>query len=171
MMKKANKDRLFEDLIAKNEDRIYRICRSYLTSKSDIPDLYQEILLAIWKSIDRFRHEAAWSTYIYRIAVNTAIKFTKKADNIREQALPDIEVEDNPQKTEYLEKERTLNAMHACIQMLNDSDKLLITLVLEDLSYKEIAEILGSSTNLVGVRIKRVKGRILKLMENHYESI
>ncbi|MFU8862022.1 MAG: RNA polymerase sigma factor [Cyclonatronaceae bacterium] len=170
-MKKACKDRLFEELIAKNEDRIYRICRSYLTSKSDIPDLYQEILLEIWKSIDRFRHEAAWSTYIYRIALNTAIKFTKKAEKNREQALPVIEIEDNSQKSEDLEKEQTLHVMHSCIQMLSDSDKLLITLVLEDLSYKEIAEILDCSTNLIGVRIKRVKGRLLKLMENHYESI
>ena len=77
-MKKTEKDRLFEDLITENEDRIYRICRSYLKSKTDIPDLYQEILLEIWKSIDRFKHESAWSTYIYRIALNTAIKFTKK---------------------------------------------------------------------------------------------
>ena len=85
--------------------------------------------------------------------------------------MAEIEVEDSSPKDEYLEKEKTLNAMHSCIQKLHDSDKLLITLVLEDLSYKEIADILNSNTNLIGVRINRVKKQILKLMETHYGSI
>lgn len=170
-MKKAEKERLFEDLIQKNEDRIYRICRSYLKNREEIPDLYQEILIQIWKSIDRFRSESTWSTYLYRIALNTAIKFKRKSSKNKEYARVDIVVEDSSTQSNKVDKEKRLNAMHACIQMLNDGDKLLITLVLEDLTYKEIAEILDSNTNLIGVRINRVKKRIMKLMEKHYETV
>lgn len=170
-MKKAEKERLFEDLIQSNEDRIYRICRSYLKNREDIPDLYQEILIQIWKSIDRFRNESTWSTYIYRIALNTAIKFQRKNSNDRKYIRSDLEAEENSNNKDYIYKEKRLNAMHACIQMLSDGDKLLITLVLEDLTYKEIADILDSNTNLIGVRINRVKKRIMKLMEKHYENV
>ena len=171
-MRIADKEQLFEDLIQKNEDRIYRICHSYLHKREDIPDLYQEILIQIWKSIDRFRSDSTWGTYIFRIALNTAIKFQQRDCKSKEFSRPDIVIEDTSNRdSEFNEKERRLNSMHACIQMLNDGDKLLITLVLEDLSYKEIADILNSNTNLIGVRINRVKKRIMKLMEKHYGSI
>jgi len=170
-MKKAEKEQMFEDLIQQNEDRIYRICRSYLQNKEDIPDLYQEILIQIWKSIERFRNESTWSTYIYRITINTAIKFNRKLDNKKEYARGNLEVADQPKIEEKDAKRERLDAMHSCIQELNDGDKLLIGLVLEDLSYKEIAEILDSNTNSIGVRINRAKKRIMKLMEKHYGTV
>ena len=169
-MEKTYKDILFDRLIDENRGRIYRICYSFLNNREDVADLYQEILTEIWKSLDRFRHDSTWSTYIYRITVNNAIKFKTKAAKDRE-ILKESDLSKIPRNDEMEEvqqKEYRLNQMHRCIQMLKDSDRLLISLVLEDLSYKEIAEILDSNTNLIGVRINRIKKRIIKLMEKHY---
>lgn len=171
-MGKTDKEKLFDRLVGENKGRIYRICYSFLNNKEDVADLYQEILIGIWNSLSRFRHESSWSTYIYRIAVNTAIKFkTKSADNLvilMESGLSEIPHKED--MDEVQQKESRLKQMHQCIQMLKASDRLLILLVLEDLSYKEIADILDCSINLVGVRINRIKKRITKLMEKHYES-
>ncbi len=169
-MRKTDKEILFDQLIEENKGRIYRICYSFLSNREDVADLYQEILTEIWKSLDRFRHNSSWSTYIYRITVNNAIKFkAKSAKNreiLKEEGLSEIPY--NSELNEVQEKDQMLNQMHRCIQMLKDADRLLISLVLEDLSYKEIARILNSNTNLVGVRINRIKKRITKLMEKHY---
>lgn len=172
-MGKTEKEILFDRLVNENKDRIYRICYSFLNNKEDIADLYQEILIGIWKSLSRFRHESSWSTYIYRIAVNTAIKFKSKTVNKPEMLMKSglSELPDSEEKEEIHQIESRLEQMHRCIKMLKDSDRLLITLVLEDLSYKEIAKILDSNTNLVGVKINRIKKRISKLMEKHYESL
>ncbi|MEX0661666.1 MAG: RNA polymerase sigma factor [Balneolaceae bacterium] len=169
-MEKTDKEILFDRLIDENRGRIYRICYSFLNNREDVADLFQEILSEIWKSIDRFRHGSTWSTYIYRITVNNAIKFKTKAAKNREISKESglSEIPYNDEMEEVQQKESRLNQMHRCIQMLKDSDRLLISLVLEDLSYKEIAEILDSNANLVGVRINRIKKRIIKLMEKHY---
>lgn len=167
-MYKKEKERLFEELIDQNRSRIYRICRSYLRNQNDISDLYQEILIGIWKAIDRFREESSWNTYIYRIAVNTAIKYQIESKKRKEHPTILREIPAEPTSNGYREKEEMLNKMDHCIQMLKDTDRMLILLVLEDLSYKEIAEILESNINLVGVQINRVKKRMIKLMEEHY---
>lgn len=169
-MKKTDKELLFDRLIDENKGRIYRICYSFLSNREDVADLYQEILTEIWKSLDRFRHNSSWSTYIYRITVNNAIKFkaksTKNQEIFKEEGLTEIPYSSEIKKVQ--KKDQMLNQMHRCIQMLKSADRLLISLVLEDLSYKEIAEILNSNTNLIGVRINRIKKRITKLMEKHY---
>lgn len=162
-----DKEQLFKELIATSKNSIYRICYSFLDDPEDIKDLRQEIFIELWKSMDRFKGESSWNTYIYRIAVNTSIRFKttlgkrKSVETPIKQSVIKM-AEDQSEK----EKEERLNLLQQSIKKLPDNDRMLISLVLEDLSYKEIAEVLNMNIGNVGVRIGRVKKKLKELMEN-----
>jgi RNA polymerase sigma factor (sigma-70 family) len=161
---------MFSDLVRQNQAAIYRICRAYLYDRSHAEDLYQEILLQIWNSLSNYKGTAQVSTWIYRIAVNTAITYNIRNKKTHLEPLPDSFniAEDNPGHDH--EKESQLSRLTWAISQLEEKDRLIISLVLEDLSYKEIAEITGSNTNNIGVRITRIKTRIMKLMTNQIDN-
>jgi len=156
----------FNELVAAHHASIYRICRAYLYDVSHADDLYQEILFQIWKSLKNFKGNSSIGTWIYRIAVNTAISFNLKNKRHQHQPLPDlfqIPYEETLQKKQ--DEEEQLNKLRFCISKLETQDRLIISLVLEDKSYKDISEIVGTNINNVGVKINRIKTRLLKLME------
>jgi len=159
-----SKKELYEALMQKNRAAVWRICCSWMKYDQDREDLFQEIQIQIWLSMDRFREDSSWNTFIYRIAMNTAIKHNlklKKAQFELENQLDSIPIEENVEgdsTQDELEKLRT------AVNKLSESDRVLITLVLEDLSYQEISEILESTVNTIGVRINRAKKRLLNLM-------
>ena len=162
-----DKEQQFKELIKSSKNSIYRICYSFLDDPEDIKDLKQEIFCELWKSMDRFKGESSWNTYIYRIAVNTAIRFKTTLEKKRSIETPIKQTvlkiaEDNSNK----QKEERLNLLQQSIKKLSDNDRILISLVLEDLSYKEIAEVLNMNIGNVGVRIGRVKKKLKELMEN-----
>ncbi len=161
-----DKNALFNEILEGSKGGIFRICTAYLSDPEHRDDLYQEILIAIWYSMDRFEGHSKWNTYIYRIAVNTAIKYCLKVKKdhklVSRTDVPDIPAEIDQGIEPMIQK------MLHCIQMMADNDRLLLGLVLEDLSYKEIAEILQTDVNHVGVKINRAKKKLLELMkENH----
>lgn len=165
----SEKELLFQQLIADSKGSIYRVCHSYLHDKDNVQDLYQEILIALWQAMDRFQGKSSWNTYIYRIAINTAIKFKLNQKKIKAEPLTEYHLNVIEEKQEN--KEAELQQLNACIHRLEDVDRILISLVLEGLSYKEIAVILSTDTNNIGVRISRVKKKLSKLMEEHHGSI
>lgn len=158
---------LFSELVRENHASIYRICRAYLYDISHADDLYQEILYQAWKGLNNFKGQAKASTWIYRIAVNTAISYNIK--NKRHQHLPLPESFQIPYQDTLAQKKEQddqLIRLRFCISQLVPQDRLIISLVLENKSYKEIGEITGSSLSNTGVKINRIKGRLLNLMEN-----
>ena len=161
-MTAKDKQVLFNRIIEGSKGSIFRICTAYLSDRDDRDDLYQEILIAIWSSMDRFKGQSQWNTYIYRIAVNTAIKFRlnlKKAQSqIEVGELPEIP-EESINSTEPL-----INKMMQCIKQMRDDDRILLGLLLENLSYKEIAAVLQIDVNYVGVKINRAKKKLMDLM-------
>jgi RNA polymerase sigma factor (sigma-70 family) len=162
----------FNKLVVSNHASIYRICRAYIYDASLADDLYQEILFQIWKSIKNFKGNSKVNTWVYRIAVNTAISFNLKNKRHQHQTLPDyIQLPYEDTMLNKMEEEQKLNHLRYCINMLEPADRLIISLVLEDKSYKDIAEITGNNINHVGVKINRIKARLLKLMttEKSYE--
>lgn len=162
----------FNKLVVSNHASIYRICRAYIYDASLADDLYQEILYQIWKSIKNFKGNSKASTWVYRIAVNTAISFNLKNKRHQHDPLPDfIQLPYDDTLLNKQEEELKLDHLRYCINLLEPADRLIISLVLEDKSYKDIAEITGNNVNLVGVKINRIKGRLLKLMskEKSYE--
>lgn len=151
----------FLALISSNQGVIYKIANLYRDTRDEREDLFQEIVFQLWRAYPSFRGDAKASTWIYRIALNTAIAIYRKNKPAIQYTpiLPDLPAEEpNP---EYdLRKERLFSAL----RLLDDSEKAIITLYLDDFSYKQIAEITGISENYVGVKLNRIKSKIQKLL-------
>ena len=141
---------------------IYKICKVYRDSKEDQEDLFQEIVYQLWKSYPGFKRESKVSSWIYRIALNTAIATYRKSkvsidyyEEFPEHIHPSYE------KTISENEERLFWAL----RKLNDSEKAVISLYLEDFNYKEIAEITGLSDSNVGVRLNRIKNKLKQILK------
>lgn len=149
----------FTTLIDQHQGIIHKICRLYRDSREDREDLFQEIVYQLWKSVPTYKGGSGFSTWMYKIALSTAIvTFRKKTPRI----IYTPELPDNPEAVQ----ENTLHTdkLFAALKQLNDEEKALITLYLEELSYKEIADIMGITENNVGVKLSRIKTKI----KTHY---
>lgn len=157
---------LFDALVADHRDRLYRICRAYLPRDPDAAqDLYQDILVQLWTHLPGFRGEAQLSTWVYRVAVNTAILFQR-----RERRRPAAHAGPDPDQLAHLlpaesdeaarQQNHLLDQLHHCIAQLPDADRLLVSLVLEEASYQQIADVLGLSVGNVGARLNRLKKKL-----------
>jgi RNA polymerase sigma-70 factor (ECF subfamily) len=153
-MNQAEQERRFLELFHQNRERILRLCHGYLNSAEDAEDLFQEIMVRVWNSLPGFRGEARVSTWLYRIAVNSALLYRRK----RTRPAPLVDVAGSQRAApEEMEKRERVGALRRAIAALNEQDRLIATLALEDLSYKEIAEIAGITVNYVGVKMTRIR--------------
>jgi len=164
-----SKEKIFEQVFNENRGKIHRLCYAYLIDKTEVEDLFQEVMINVWNSLDKFRGEAKISTWIYRIAVNTAFLFNKKTKKskdlfIRNRTEPDT---GKVESTDSSNDENTIliNNLHQCIKSLEKQDRIIISLVLEGLKYNEIADITGLTTNHIGVKINRIKPILSTLMK------
>lgn len=143
---------------------IIKLCRAYTNSQEDFEDYYQEVCLQIWRSKDHFREESQWSTWVYRIALNVCLTLLKKKKNNVQHFVSDTitaeETEDN-----YAFSNESLNQLYDAIRKLSEIDRAIITLYLEEKSQKEIAEIIGTNPNNIGVRVNRIKSRLKTLLD------
>lgn len=168
------KEELFNKIVSENSDRIRRICAFYNANTHDQQDMCQEVLVNIWNSLDNFRGESAVSTWIYRIAVNTSLQYTGKAyKNMKLIVNADTGILSNvldDQELSYkqLEEEQFENLQRE-LNLLSVIDKALISLMLEGLSMKEIAEVIGITETNVKVKIHRIKAELKnKLKEKNH---
>lgn len=142
---------------------IIKICRAYTNTQEDFEDYYQEVCLQIWKSRDNFREQSEWSTWIYRLSLNVCLTLLKKKKNNSKHfvsdALPEEAIEDS-----HAFEDESLNQLYDAIRQLSEVDRGVILLYLEEKSYHEIANIMGTNPNNIGVRIKRIKERLKKLL-------
>jgi len=157
----------FQEIITHHKDKIYRICLAYLYEKELVDDLYQEVLINVWNGLKNFKGNSKLTTWLYRVTLNTTITFNrhnKKNVQLSNRELPDTfeEVID----AERQSQENRVNKLMQCVQKLKKDERLIISLVLEELSYKEIADVIGIEANNVGVRINRIKKRLLKIYNN-----
>ena len=155
-------DKLFLKIIEENQGIIYKVCKMYRDGPQDQEDLFQEIALQLWKAFPKFRAESKVSTWMYRIALNTAIAtFRKNTISLSQNdVLPDHMPVSNIQETSENEEK-----LFEAIRRLNQAERALIALFLEDYSYKEIAHLAGITENNVGVKISRIKEK-LKIILN-----
>ena len=144
---------------------IIKICRAYTNTQEDFEDYYQEVCLQIWLSKDNFKEQSAWSTWIYRLTLNVCLTFLKKKKNNKQNdtsdSLPDEVMIDSKTFSD-----ESLNQLYDAIRRLSEIDRGVILLYLEEKSYKEIANIIGTNTNNIGVRITRIKERLKKILNN-----
>ena len=161
---KTDKEKLFINILNENKDRIYRLCLGYLIDKQDVDDLFQDVMINIWRGLDSFRGESKASTWVYRIAVNTSIIYNKKTKK-KHQLIGNEEMDEIvDQAGENAETRMNLALLRKSIASLKKQDRLIITLLLEGMSYQEIADIIGISINYVGVKINRIKKHLEKMI-------
>ena len=141
---------------------IYKICKMYRDSKEDQEDLFQEIVYQCWKSYPSFKGESKVSSWIYRIALNTAMAAYRKPSPVVNYSaeLPD-QVDPNESANLSKNEERLFWAL----RQLKDSEKALTSLYLEDFSYKEIAQITGITESNVGVKLNRIKSKLKAILK------
>ncbi|MDN5215105.1 sigma-70 family RNA polymerase sigma factor [Fulvivirgaceae bacterium BMA12] len=148
----------FQEQIFQHQALIHKICRMYRDTKEEREDLFQEIIFQLWKAYPQFQGRSKISTWMYRIGLNTAIATFRKKQ-IEHSALQDqLEISDMTRDTEDDRRDRLFWA----IKQMNDADRAIITLYLDNLNYREISEIMGVSENYIGVRLNRIKQKIRK---------
>ncbi|WP_426669955.1 RNA polymerase sigma factor [Mucilaginibacter sp. McL0603] len=165
-----NKETLFLQTIEQNKGMLFKICKIYQDNPEDQDDLLQEIILQLWVVFDSFRGESKISSWMYRVALNTAIVFFKK-----QKRRPDIE--QLPQNFDHPdapvtsgEKEEQLAVFYKAVQQLDKVERALIFLYMENRSYQEISASLGITQVNLRVRLNRVKNKLKDLIkEMNYE--
>lgn len=151
----------FLSVIREYERVIYKVCYLYTTKNATLNDLYQDVILNLWKAFPKFRHECKISTWIYRIALNTCISFIRKEKNIPE-------IVTLTQEADWITEERDplmemLRQLYRMINQLGQLDKSIILLYLEEKSYEEMAEITGLSVTNVATKLSRIKDKLKKM--------
>lgn len=147
---------------------IIKICRAYTNSQEDFEDYYQEVCLQIWRSKANFREQCEWSTWVYRISLNVCLTLLKKKKSngqtyFTSDVVPDVVTIEN-----RAFEDEPLNQLYVAIRHLSEVDRALILLYLEEKPYQEIADILGTNANNIGVRVSRIKERLKKIIDEKF---
>jgi RNA polymerase sigma-70 factor (ECF subfamily) len=142
---------------------IIKICRAYTNTQEDFEDYYQEVCLQIWKSRNNFQGQSEWSTWVYRLSLNVSMTLLKKKKNNHQHFASDYLPVEITEESQAFAGE-SLDQLYNAIRQLSEVDRGVILLYLEEKSYQEIADIIGTNSNNIGVRIKRIKERLKKLL-------
>lgn len=147
-----------------NQNIVHKVCRIYTTNQDAHKDLFQEITIQLWKNYSKFRGEAKFSTWMYRVALNTAISlYRKSSKRVRTQDISEIDFKIESKEFDDTE-ELQLKSLYQAIRTLNDIDRALIFLYLEDKPYREIAATLGISEVNARVKMNRAKDKLKKTL-------
>lgn len=163
-LSRQNMRKEFVDVLNNHRGLIYKVCHLYCDDPEDRKDLFQEIVLQVWKSLGNFRQESSIGTWMYRIALNTAITHLRKEK--RSGGKVSLDGIDIPELNEDSEKEEQLKQLFKAIENLDRIDKSVILLHLEEKSYEEISEITGLTRTNVGVRLNRIKAKLSNTITN-----
>lgn len=161
----ANKTEIaFEQLIREHQLLIHKVCRLYAYTEADRQDLFQEIVIHLWKSYSRFEGLSKFSTWMYRVAINTAITGLRKQKNFITSYEPEALPSHQPDETGP--EEEQWQQLMAAIQKLNEIERAIVMLYMEDRSYDEMEEILGINQGALRVKMSRIREKLRKLTKN-----
>ena len=156
----------FIALLDRHQNIIHKVCNLYMDNANDREDLFQEITLQAWNAYKSFRGEAKFSTWLYRVALNTVIAFFRK-----EKRKSSVEIiADVPELADEVNNiEEQTQAMYKSIASLSRIDKALVMLYLEDYNYEDIGNMLGITANNVAVKMNRIKTKLKEESKKHYQ--
>lgn len=161
MASEPMREREFADIIRQYSTIINKVSYFYATERINYEDIRQDILVNIWQALPRFRRESRMSTWIYRIAVNSALMAIRSSKHKMENTA--IDIEKLNLSTEFDDEQReNLQQLYSLIDRLEPIDKAIILLWLDEYTYEEIADTIGLNKNSVGVRIHRIKEKLSK---------
>jgi len=153
----------FIELINQHQGLIHKVCFMYENDSDVRNDLFQEIVFQLWKSYKSFRGEAKITTWMYRIALNTAISgYRKQSRNVKTEDLKELHFNISDYWVD--EREDELQRLQAAIRQLSEIERAMIMMALEEVSYEEIAETIGITQNNVRVRMNRIREKLKKIM-------
>ena len=155
----------FTELLYENQSIIHKICNIYFGDRLEKEDYHQELIIQLWKAFPSFNNNAKFSTWMYRVCINAAIDIKRKEKKqLKYVKLSEV-------KSQSMSRNDDTNCsnqekLYEAINRLSDVDRAIITLYLEEYSYKEISKMIGISESYTGVKINRIKSEILKSFEN-----
>lgn len=155
----CNSEKEFEQLVRQQTSTVYSVCYMFASDKVEADDLFQEILINLWRGFDKFRHESSPSTWVYRVSLNTCISYKRKR-RIDTSPLEGVGIES---AYEDIERSPQSQLLHQRIRHLEPFDRAIVLLWLEDMSYEEIGDIVGLSVRAVGMRLMRIREKLKKL--------
>lgn len=157
-------EKRFIQLINEHQGLIHKVCIMYETDRDIRNDLFQEIVLQLWRSFSSFRGESKITTWMYRIALNTAISgYRKQTRLVKTEDLRDLHLNLSDQSTAD-PVEENVQRLHQAIHQLSEIERAMIIMALEEIPYEEIAETIGITQNNVRVRMNRIREKLRKIM-------
>jgi RNA polymerase sigma-70 factor (ECF subfamily) len=157
----------FVSLLDRHQAIVHKVSKVYAKSEEDREDLFQEILYQLWKAYPAFRGESKFSTWMYRIALNTAITGLRKIRSRPPQQELDETDENSIGVADHPADEDRVEILYRAIRTLAEVDRALVMLYLEDMSYDEMADALGLTKTNVGVKLNRIRTRLEKKMREY----
>lgn len=155
---KSNKESNFARLVEEQKSTIYSVCYMFSETKPEADDLFQEVLINLWRGFETFRGESAVRSWVYRVSLNTCISAERK------KKIKAVPLDVAPEVFSETSQEGKQNILlHQRITKLEKFDRAIVLLWLEDMSYEEIGAIMGISSNAVGVRLVRIKEKLKSL--------
>jgi RNA polymerase sigma-70 factor, ECF subfamily len=163
-----NLESLFKSWLIEHEGAVLKVARAYTLTTEDCQDLAQEILLQVWRSLPQFQGRASATTWFYRVALNTALGWHRKERRRRVRQRPILEVEDRSAAgldgAQQAAQRDLVERLYAAIRRLPRAEAAMVLLYLDDLSYRQMAEVLGISEGNVGVKLNRARKALARLM-------
>jgi RNA polymerase sigma factor (sigma-70 family) len=161
---KKKLEHTFVSQLEKHQNIIHKVCRLYTNDQDSHNDLFQEVTIQLWKAFPKFRGDAKFSTWMYRIALNTAITLYRKSKRkIKTNDITEFNFKITTEEYDDTEEEQ-LKLMYAAIKQLSDIEKALIFLYLEEKSYREISQTMGISEVNARVKMNRAKSKLKKIL-------
>lgn len=166
-MKTTNQEQEFSKRVQESQGIIHKVSRMYCDNEEHRKDLFQEILIQLWKSYPSFRGDSKFSTWMYRVAINVAIQDFRKAKKKRQLFFQTNQFQDTSEEKRSEFQDEKLKLMHTAIANLNKVEKAIIMLHLDEKSNEEIAEIVGITQNYVRVKMNRIKTKLSKIVKTN----
>jgi RNA polymerase sigma-70 factor (ECF subfamily) len=165
-LQKREAEKQFESRINEHKQLLYKVCRIYAYNDADRQDLFQEIVIQLWKAFQNFKGDSKFSTWLYRVAINTAITGLRKQKNFISTYEPATLPEYVSDDTSSQAVEEQLQQLYSAIEKLNEVEKAIVLLYMEDHSYEEMENILGINQGNLRVKMNRIKEKLRQLTKN-----
>jgi RNA polymerase sigma-70 factor (ECF subfamily) len=164
----SERDRIFRDWLAGHKGILFKVVRAYAFEHADRQDLFQEVAIQVWRSVHAYRGDSSVPTWMYRIALNAAISWTRKHDRHQRGKQP-LEIVDGLLTATAAEADPRVEWLYRQIAQLKNVDRSVALLMLDGFSYKDIADIVGISQGNVGVKINRIKAALTSQLAKETE--
>lgn len=167
MKSNSSSEQEFSKHVQESQGIIHKVSRMYCDDEEHRKDLFQEILIQLWKSYPSFRGDSKFSTWMYRVAINVAIQDLRKTKKKQQLFFQTNQFKDTSEEKKSDVQNEKLKLMHSAIAKLNKVEKAIVMLHLEEKSNEEIAEIIGITQNYVRVKMNRIKTKLSKTVKKN----